>query len=240
MAISKVVYKDKTLIDLTEDTVTESTMLNGATAHGADGEPVTGNIPVTPMFNGIISDVNKGCIVPRAYYTRPGAVSISSAEKAKLIPENIRSGVSILGVEGTLEEGNTEGSISLPDTIVAGDTPVLLWADTPEPLTSAQYTKTNAKLIIPKAGKYRIKYAITHSNATVDGYAMLYKNNVAQSDAAVISGGYTLCQSQNISCDEGDIITVRIKTGDMFTPVWISYLAACIDWDNGFTSTEES
>ena len=42
MAVSKVVYGGKTLIDLTGDTVTGDKLLEGATAHGKDGEVVTG------------------------------------------------------------------------------------------------------------------------------------------------------------------------------------------------------
>lgn len=42
MAVSKVVYGGKTLIDLTGDTVTGDKLLKGATAHGKDGEVVTG------------------------------------------------------------------------------------------------------------------------------------------------------------------------------------------------------
>ena len=42
MGVSKVVYGGKTLIDLTGDTVTEDKLLKGATAHGKDGEVVTG------------------------------------------------------------------------------------------------------------------------------------------------------------------------------------------------------
>ena len=42
MAISKVIYGGKTLIDLTADTVTAEKVLNGYTAHGADGEKITG------------------------------------------------------------------------------------------------------------------------------------------------------------------------------------------------------
>lgn len=41
-AISKVVYGNQTLIDLTSDTVTEENLLVGATAHGKDGEVVNG------------------------------------------------------------------------------------------------------------------------------------------------------------------------------------------------------
>lgn len=42
MAISKVVYNEQTLIDLTGDTVTSASLLSGYTAHGADGEPILG------------------------------------------------------------------------------------------------------------------------------------------------------------------------------------------------------
>ena len=42
MAVSKVVYGGKTLIDLTGDTVTADKLLKGITAHGKDGEAVTG------------------------------------------------------------------------------------------------------------------------------------------------------------------------------------------------------
>lgn len=39
---NKVVYNGITLIDLTEDTVTEETLLAGATAHNAAGESISG------------------------------------------------------------------------------------------------------------------------------------------------------------------------------------------------------
>lgn len=41
-AISKVVYGNTTLIDLTGDTITASDLAYGITAHGADGESITG------------------------------------------------------------------------------------------------------------------------------------------------------------------------------------------------------
>lgn len=42
MAVNKVVYKDNTLIDLTGDTVTENTLISGATAHDMTGKKITG------------------------------------------------------------------------------------------------------------------------------------------------------------------------------------------------------
>lgn len=52
MAISKVVLGDETLVDLTSDTVSEDTLLEGATAHAANGEQITGGVVVTPMYTG--------------------------------------------------------------------------------------------------------------------------------------------------------------------------------------------
>lgn len=42
MAISKVILGDQTLMDLTNDTVTADNLLEGYTAHGANGEPILG------------------------------------------------------------------------------------------------------------------------------------------------------------------------------------------------------
>ena len=43
MGVSKVVYNKKTLVDLTNSTVTEDTLIKGATAFNAKGEKITGN-----------------------------------------------------------------------------------------------------------------------------------------------------------------------------------------------------
>lgn len=42
MGVSKVVYGSETLIDLTQDSVSSEVLLSGYTAHGANGEAVTG------------------------------------------------------------------------------------------------------------------------------------------------------------------------------------------------------
>lgn len=42
MAVNKVVYGGKTVIDLTNDTVSPSDLMSGVTAHGANGQTITG------------------------------------------------------------------------------------------------------------------------------------------------------------------------------------------------------
>ena len=52
MAVSKVVLGNETLIDLTGDSVSSENLLQGETAHGANGEEVIGGVVVTPMYTG--------------------------------------------------------------------------------------------------------------------------------------------------------------------------------------------
>lgn len=58
MPVSKVVYGQQTLIDLTSDTVTPEALLKGYTAHSSDGSVVTGsmfeNYPQRlPVYEGV-------------------------------------------------------------------------------------------------------------------------------------------------------------------------------------------
>ena len=140
MAVSKVVYGGDVLIDLTADTVTKEKLLKGITAHGADGEPITGTcdydantqdatataaeilagktaynkgtkVTGTMKNNGAVSGkitTKAGAYtVPQGYHDGSGKVQIDSTEQAKIIPANIRQGITILGVEGTMS--GTEG-----------------------------------------------------------------------------------------------------------------------------------
>lgn len=46
MAYNKIIYGQRTLLDLTSDTVAASNMLNGTKAHDKAGNPITGNVVV--------------------------------------------------------------------------------------------------------------------------------------------------------------------------------------------------
>lgn len=52
MAINKVLYGQNTLIDLTSDTVTASTLLNGVKAHDRTGTSVTGTVTFSTIYSG--------------------------------------------------------------------------------------------------------------------------------------------------------------------------------------------
>lgn len=141
MGVSKVIYGGNVLIDLTADTVTKEKVLKGYTAHGADGEEITGacefdantqdataadaeilagktayvkgtkktgTMKNNGAVSGEISTKAGKYTVPQGYHDGSGTVGISATEQAKLTPDNIRNGVSILGVVGTMS--GTEGA----------------------------------------------------------------------------------------------------------------------------------
>lgn len=135
MGKSKIIYGGETLIDLTADTITEDKLLKGFTAHGKDGEPMTGTCDfdmntqeataaVAEILEGKKAGVrgvmvegtmkNNGAVslkiktkddkitVPIGYHDGSGAAELDETEKAKITPENIREGITVLGVEGSM------------------------------------------------------------------------------------------------------------------------------------------
>lgn len=135
MANSKIVFGGEVLMDLTADTVTKDKLLKGVTAHGADGEAITGEctfdsdtqdatvtvaeilkdktayargtklkgtMPNNGAIDEEISERDQKITVPQGYHDGSGTVGIAGTEKSKLIPDNIRQGVTILGVVGDM------------------------------------------------------------------------------------------------------------------------------------------
>ena len=86
--------------DTSEDTVAVSEMLVGKTAH-ARGVKITGTMPDNGAVSGSIATKDGQYTVPQGFHDGSGKVGIASAEKAKLIPGNIKSGVEVLGVTGS-------------------------------------------------------------------------------------------------------------------------------------------
>ena len=86
--------------DTSDDTVAAAEMLMGKTAH-ARGVKITGTMPNNGAVSGSIATKDGQYTVPQGFHDGSGKVGIASAEKAKLIPGNIKSGVEVLGVTGS-------------------------------------------------------------------------------------------------------------------------------------------
>ena len=82
-------------------------ILTGKTAY-VRGVKVTGTMPNKGAVTGTISTKAGQYTIPMGFHDGSGKVGIDSTEQAKIIPDNIREGVTILGVAGTMS--GTEGA----------------------------------------------------------------------------------------------------------------------------------
>ena len=92
--------------DTSADTAAASEILRGKTAH-VKGKLVTGSMPNNGAVSGSIDTVAGQYTIPQGYHDGSGKVAISAAEQAKLVAKNIRQGVVVLGITGTMS--TTEG-----------------------------------------------------------------------------------------------------------------------------------
>lgn len=86
--------------DVTEADVSAANVLSGKVFIGPNGQD-TGSMANNGSTSGTIS-TKAGTVNIPSGYTSGGTVSISSTEQAKIIAGNIKSGVTLLGISGSL------------------------------------------------------------------------------------------------------------------------------------------
>lgn len=87
--------------DTSDATAGASEILSGKTAY-VSGAQVTGSMNNRGSVAGTISTKSQQYTIPSGYHDGGGKVAIAATEQEKLIAENVREGVTILGVEGTM------------------------------------------------------------------------------------------------------------------------------------------
>lgn len=95
-------------------------VLNGSTFY-ARSEKLTGTMPNNGGINETIDTADDEVVIPLGYHDGSGVIKIDSTEKAKIIPENIKQGLVVLGVTGTLKPSSAvtaQGKTVRPATTV--------------------------------------------------------------------------------------------------------------------------
>ncbi len=87
-------------------TVKVAEMLDGKTAY-ARGARLTGTMPNNGAVSLTISTVGGEASIAQGYHDGSGKVSILATEQAKIIASNIKQGITILGVTGSLEPSSS-------------------------------------------------------------------------------------------------------------------------------------
>lgn len=103
-------------VNSTDATATADEILSGKTAY-VKGSKVTGAMKNNGSVTGTIATKAGQYTIPQGFHDGSGKVSIDATEQAKLVADNIREGITVLGVTGTmsgLEDANPQSKTVTP------------------------------------------------------------------------------------------------------------------------------
>lgn len=115
--------------DTSDDTAAVGEILLGKTAH-ARGTQLTGTMPNNGAVSGTIATKAGQYVVPQGYHDGSGTVQIAAAEQEKIIATNIRQGITILGVEGSMSGSEGMSPQAKTFTPLIASAPTVISPDT--------------------------------------------------------------------------------------------------------------
>lgn len=104
--------------DTSDATAVAAEILLDKTAY-VSGNKLTGTMPNRGAVTGTIATKDQEYTIPQGYHDGSGKVSIDATEQAKLVADNIRAGITVLGVTGTMsgtEEVSAQAVTATPTT----------------------------------------------------------------------------------------------------------------------------
>lgn len=174
--VNKVVYGNDTLVDLTEDSVTANTLLEGETAHSASGAPVTG----TAKQGHIIWNAIKTALSPQRLklWFADAKVTDDSTEQATKVEV-----VQLIDDEDELDDA--------PDGVYQGD-----YDDIPEDVLDASmvaYGEGSVEDVLDELVKLTIKTETQSVTSSAVGTFTITKPTGAKAYWVVETDKYASC-----------------------------------------------
>jgi hypothetical protein len=114
--------------DTSDATAVAAEILATKTAY-KNGEKITGTMNNNGAVTGTISTKDCEYTIPQGYHDGSGKVGIAATEQAKIIATNIREGITILGVEGTMS--GSEGMSAQAKTVTPSTISQVVMPDSP-------------------------------------------------------------------------------------------------------------
>ena len=115
-------------VDSSDCTATQAEVLATKT-FAKNGSVLTGTMPNRGAVSGTISDKATPYTIPQGYHDGSGTVGLDSASSTALVANNIREGVEILGITGTMS--GSEGMKPQSKTVTPSSTAQTVLPDSP-------------------------------------------------------------------------------------------------------------
>ena len=176
--------------------------------------------------------------VAKGVYTT-GAITVGAIPSDYIKP----SGTLNITTNGTHDVTNyasasvniqSSGGLTIPSTITAGNTPVLVSSTMAHTCTSTSATATGISITVPRAGTYRFKFSCARTNTSGTWTAQLRKNGTAISGATATWSSYQGTYSGDVTCAANDKIEIYATSRGSSYRLITGQLVACINWDTGF------
>lgn len=98
------------------DSIDVNTVLQGVTFHNASGSAQVGTMPNIGTQTGYIVSRDSAVAIQAGYHDGSGTIALGTNDKTALISNNIREGVTILGITGSMSGSEDVKATSLAAT----------------------------------------------------------------------------------------------------------------------------